>query len=341
MINSELIGEFHRMNWSKKKVLVTGAGGFIGSFLVERLIELGADVRCFVRYTSRNQWGYLEHFPARLRESFEVVPGDLCNPEAVCSAVKGVDIVFHLGCLISVQYSFVHPREVFDTNVLGTYNVMQGCREAEVERVIHTSSSEVYGTAQEVPISEKHSLRGQSPYSASKIGADKLVESFYHAYALPVVTLRPFNAYGPRQSGRAVVPTIITQALSSKEIYLGSMRPTRDFTFVEDTADAFIKVAETPGILGEVINVGAGKEISIGDLANYILKVMGVEASVVFDATRIRPELSEVERLCADTAKAKQLLKWHPKVSLKEGIRRTVEWFSEHLQFYKPSLYNI
>lgn len=327
--------------WQNSKVLVTGAGGFIGSHLVERLVELGAGVRCFVRYTSRNNWGCLELLPAKIKSNIEVFPGDLMNPESVSRAMEGVDKVFHLGCLIAIPYSYIHPREVVEINVVGTYNVLQAALMEEVDKVVHTSTSEVYGTARYVPIDESHPLQAQSPYSASKIGADKVAESFYLSYNLPVSTLRPFNTYGPRQSARAVIPTIITQILADKEIFLGSMHPTRDFNYVEDVVDAFIKIAESKDVLGQVINVGSGKEISINELADLLIQITASKSRVIFDATRIRPEQSEVERLCADIKKAKEVLKWHPKVSLKEGLKRTVEWFSEHLHLYKPELYNV
>lgn len=329
------------MRWQNTKVLVTGAGGFIGSHLVERLVEMGSQVRCFVRYTSRNNWGCLELVPANIKSSIEIFSGDLMDPESVQKAMKGVDKVFHLGCLIAIPYSYIHPREVVDTNVVGTYNILRAALEEEVERVVHTSSSEVYGTAQYVPIDEKHPLQAQSPYSASKIGADKLAESFYLSYNLPVAIIRPFNTYGPRQSARAVIPTIITQALSGKEIFLGSMHPTRDFNYVEDVVDGFVKMAENKEAVGQVINVGSGKEISINELADKIIELSASKTKVIFDATRIRPEQSEVERLCADIKKAKELLKWHPKVPLKEGLKHTIEWFSEHLHLYKPELYNV
>ncbi len=329
------------MRWQNNKVFVTGAGGFIGSHLVERLVEMGSKVRCFIRYTSRNNWGCLELLPANIRSNVEVFSGDLMNPESVARAMEGMDRVFHLGCLIAIPYSYIHPREVVEINVVGTYNVLQAALKEEVEKVVHTSSSEVYGTAQYVPIDEKHLLQAQSPYAASKIGADKIAESFYLSYNLPVSVIRPFNTYGPRQSARAVIPTIITQVLAGKEIFLGSMHPTRDFTYVEDVVDGFIKVAECKEAVGQVINVGSGKEISINELADKIIDITGSKSRVIFDATRIRPEQSEVERLCADIKKAKEMLKWHPKLSLKEGLKRTVDWFSEHLHLYKPELYNV
>lgn len=330
-----------KMNWKEKKVLVTGAGGFVGSHLTERLVELGAKVRCFVRYNSRGNWGLLEYLPNYIKNDIEVFMGDLVNPEAVKNAMKEIDIVFHLGCMISIPYSYIHPREAINVNVIGTYNVMQSALEMGVGKVVHTSSSEVYGTAKYVPIDEEHPLQAQSPYSATKIAADKIAESFYYSFDLPVCILRPFNIYGPRQSARAIVPTIITQALTRKEIFLGALHPTRDFTYVDDTVEGFIKMAESKNTVGKVINIGSGKEISINDLADMVVEIVGEEREVIFDASRVRPDLSEVERLCADTKKAKEILKWAPKISLKEGLKRTIEWFSEHLNLYKVELYNV
>lgn len=324
-----------------KKVLVTGAAGFIGSHLVEKLVEMNCQVKCFIRYTSRNNWGCLEFVPTKVKNNVEIFQGDLLNSDSVRKAVKGVDIVFHLGCLIAIPYSYVHPREVISANVIGTYNVLEASKDEEVKKVVHISSSEVYGTAQFVPINENHPLQAQSPYSASKIAADKIAESFYLSYDLPVATVRPFNTYGPRQSARAVIPTIITQILSGETVYLGSMSPTRDFTYVEDTVEGIIKIAENKDTIGKVINIGSGREISIGELTDKIIEITEGGVKVIFDANRVRPEQSEVERLCADITKAKELLKWTPKVSLKEGLKRTIEWFSEHLNYYKPNIYNI
>lgn len=324
-----------------KKVLVTGSAGFIGSHLVEKLLELNCHVRSFVRYNSRNNLGCLEFVPTKVKNNVEIFQGDLLNPDSVNRAVKDIDIVFHLGCLIAIPYSYVNPREVVNANVLGTYNILEASRKEEVKKIVHTSSSEVYGTAQFVPINENHPLQAQSPYSASKIAADKLAESFYLSYDLPVATVRPFNTYGPRQSARAVIPTIITQILSGETVYLGSMNPTRDFTYVEDTVEGIIKIAESKDTIGKVINIGSGKEITIGELTDKIIEITEGGVKVIFDANRVRPEQSEVERLCADITKAKELLKWAPKVSLKEGLKRTIEWFSEHLNYYKPNIYNI
>ena len=329
------------MNWKGKKVLVTGAGGFIGSHLVERLVELGAQVKAFVRYNSRNDWGLIENLPVHIRNELEVVAGDLKDFGAVRDAVKDTEIVFHLGALIAIPYSYINPGDVVQTNVIGSLNILNASKEYGVEKVIHTSTSEVYGTAQYVPIDEKHPLQAQSPYAASKIGADKLAESFHLSYDLPVTIIRPFNTYGPRQSARAVIPTIIMQALSKDEVRLGAMHPTRDFTYIEDTVEGFIKIAESPKSVGEVINIGSGQEISIGDLADKIVSLIDRDVEVLFDATRIRPEKSEVNRLLADNSKARELLQWEPKISLDEGLRKTIEWISEHINIYKIDIYNV
>jgi len=329
------------MDWRGKKVLVTGAGGFIGSHLTEKLVSLGAKVKAFVRYNSRGDQGLIEFLPSHVKEKIEVIMGDLRDSETVKSAMKDVDAVFHLGALIAIPYSYIHPREVVETNIMGTLNVLNAAKEYGLNRIIHTSTSEVYGTAQYVPIDEKHPLQGQSPYSASKIGADKLAESFHRSYDLPITTLRPFNTYGPRQSARAVIPTIITQALAQDEVLLGSLWPTRDLSYVDDVVDGFIKASESENAIGEVINIGSGFEISIKDLADRIISLMGKKAKIVSDPKRIRPPKSEVERLIADNSKAKELLDWEPGVSLDEGLRRTIDWFSKFQNKYRPDIYNI
>ncbi len=292
------------MNIDSSVVLVTGAGGFIGSHLVEELARQGAKVRCFVRYNSRNDPGLLKMLPYEVRESLEIVSADLTSPEAVREAVEGTEIVFHLGATISIPYSYAHPREVLAANVQGTLNVLLAARDAGVGRVVHTSTSEVYGSAQYVPIDEKHPLCAQSPYSASKIAADKLAESFGRSYGLGVVTVRPFNTYGPRQSDRAVIPTIIAQALTGDEVYLGATHPRRDLTYVSDTVAGFIAAARAENIEGETINLGSGQDISIGDLGYRIIDLVGRDVELVFDATRIRPQASEVQQLLADNSKA-------------------------------------
>lgn len=329
------------MSWQGKKVLVTGAGGFIGSHLTEKLVDLEAKVRAFVRYNSRNDWGLIGTLPSHTKEKIEVIMGDLRDPETVRSVMKDVDAVFHLGALIAIPYSYIHPREVVETNIMGTLNILNAAKEYKPEKIIHTSTSEVYGTAQYIPIDEKHPLQGQSPYSASKIGADKLAESFYRSYDLPITTLRPFNTYGPRQSARAVIPTIITQALAQNKILLGSLEPTRDLSYVDDIVDGFIKAWESERSIGEVINIGSGFEISINDLANKIISLMGKKVNIVSDPKRVRPPKSEVERLMADNSKAKELLGWEPKVSLDEGLRKTIDWFSKFQNRYRPDIYNI
>jgi len=328
------------MNWNKKSALVTGAGGFIGSHLTEHLVELGANVKAFVRYNSRNDWGMLELLPEEKLSQIEVITGDLKDADAVRHAAKDVDIIFHLGSLIAIPYSYIHPRETIETNILGALNVLTAAKENNVEKVIHTSTSEVYGTARYVPIDENHPLQGQSPYSASKIGADKIAESFYRSFNLPVAIIRPFNTYGPRQSARAVIPTIITQALAKEKIFLGSLHPTRDYTYVKDVVEGFIKVAESPKSVGEVINIGSNFEVSIGDLANKIISLIGKNAEIVTDPVRVRPQDSEVERLWCDNTKAKRLLGWEPKTSLDEGIKKTIDWISNNINLYKPELYN-
>lgn len=329
------------MNWKDRSTLVTGAGGFIGSHLVEALVGRGARVRAFVRYNSRGDVGLLSLLPVAKGEGLEIIAGDLRDPYSVAEACRGVSHLFHLGALIAIPYSYLHPRQVVETNVLGTLNVLMAAREAGVERVIHTSTSEVYGTARMVPISEDHPLQGQSPYSASKIGADKLAESFYCSYDLPVVTIRPFNTYGPRQSARAVIPTIITQALVRDVMYLGALTPRRDYTYVEDVVDGFLKVAETDGAIGQTINIGSGQEISIGDLAQKIISLIGRNVKIATDEQRLRPERSEVRRLWADNRQARDLLNWSPRTSLDDGLLMTINWISRHLDRYRPGEYQV
>ena len=329
------------MNWNNKTVLVTGAGGFIGSHLTEYLVDLGADVNAFVRYNSRNDWGLLELLSIEKIDKINVIMGDLRDSDAVRHASRDVDIIFHLGSLIAIPYSYTHPRETIETNVLGALNVLTAAKENNAEKFVHTSTSETYGTAQYVPIDEKHPLQGQSPYSASKIGADKIAESFYRSYDLPVATIRPFNTYGPKQSARAVIPTIITQALEREHILLGSLHPTRDYTYVKDVVEAFIKVAESPKSVGEVINIGSNFEISIGDIARKIISLIGKNVKILSDSARTRPPKSEVERLWCNNAKAKELLKWEPKTSLDEGLKETITWVSSNMNLYKSGLYTI
>jgi len=319
-------------------VLVTGAGGFIGSRLTEALCARGARVRAFVRYNSRADTGLLKLLPAEVLRSVEVIMGDLLDEDALEKSASGTALVFHLGALISIPYSYQHPVEVVRANILGTLAVLQACRKAGC-RVIHTSTSEVYGSALRVPIDEQHPLQGQSPYSASKIGADKLVESYYRAFGVPAVTIRPFNTYGPGQSARAVIPTIITQALQAEEIHLGNLDALRDFTYLDDTVAAFIKAAETPGIDGETFNLGSGHEVSIRELSDEIVALTGSRARVVVDEERLRPEKSEVVRLLADNSKARRVLGWAPQVELREGLTRTIAWVRAHMDFYHTGRY--
>jgi len=327
--------------WQGKRVLVTGAGGFIASHLVERLVAEGARVRAFIHYNSRNEVGLLRMLAPQIFAQLEVIPGDLRDMEAIRAAAQNVDTIFHLGALIAIPYSYLHPREVIETNIMGTLNVLTAARDLGVRRVVHTSTSEVYGTARYTPIDEAHPLQGQSPYSASKIGADKIAESFYRSFNLPVVTLRPFNTYGPRQSARAVIPTIISQALTRDEVHLGSLETWRDFTFVKDTAEGFLRIAGAENILGEEINLGNNAAITIGDLAEKIFAILGKKPRVVTENQRLRPEKSEVLKLHAANQKAQDLLGWKPQVSLDQGLRLTIEWLQEHLDLYRPDQYTV
>jgi dTDP-glucose 4,6-dehydratase len=324
-----------------RSVLVTGAGGFIASHLVEQLAGAGARVRAFVRYNSRGDPGLLRLLPEETLRMVEIIPGDLRDLPAVTAAMRGVSHVFHLGALIAIPYSYVHPAEVVETNVIGTLNALLAARDLGVARVVHTSTSEVYGTALRVPIDESHPLQGQSPYSASKIGADKLAESFYRAFGLPVTTIRPFNTYGPRQSARAVIPTIITQALSREVIALGNLEARRDLTYVEDTVDGFLRVGERPGVDGETINLGSGSEVSIGKLAEAIIALIGKPVKIEIDDSRLRPEKSEVQRLLSDNRLARERLGWQPQVDLQEGLQRTIAWIRQNLRLYHPERYQV
>jgi NAD dependent epimerase/dehydratase len=330
------------------KVLVTGADGFIGSHLTESLVRQGHDVRAFVLYNSFNSWGWLDRCSDDVKGHFEVFAGDIRDPHGVRTATEGCTSVLHLAALIAIPYSYHSPDTYVDTNVKGTLNVVQAARDLGISRVVHTSTSEVYGTAQHVPITEEHPVRGQSPYSASKIGADQLALSFYASFDTPIVVLRPFNTYGPRQSARAVIPTIITQIANGRRgVRLGSAHPTRDFSLVSDTVAGFVAALEATGGIGEVINIGSGFEISIGDTCRTIAEVMGVEVEVLTDEDRIRPQNSEVERLWACNKKARELLDWTPDYGGIEGFRRglqeTVEWFRnpDNLGAYKADVYNL
>ena len=327
------------MSWAGKRVLVTGAGGFIGSHLTERLAELGAHTRALVRYTSHGGWGWLDESP--LKEHIEVLSGDLRDREGIDRAMAGVECVFHLGALIAIPYSYHAPESYVQTNVQGTLNVLLAARRVGTARVVHTSTSEVYGTAQYVPIDEKHPLVGQSPYSATKIAADKLAESFHLSFGLPVVTVRPFNTYGPRQSARAVIPTIITQCLAGEALRLGNLTPTRDLAYVGDTVEGFLRAGEAAAAIGRTINLGTGSEISIGDLAKKIYAVAGKPLRIEVDAERVRPEASEVDRLLAANTLARELMGWEPAVTLDEGLRLTMDWLRDNASRYRAGRYQV
>ena len=336
------------MNLSSKNILVTGADGFIGSHLTEELVRRGHVVRAFVFYNSFNSWGWLDHSELNIKKSLEVFSGDIRDPHGITHAMKGCDVVFHLAALISIPYSYHSPDTYVDTNIKGTLNIVQSAQDLGISKVIHTSTSEVYGTAQFVPMTEEHPLQGQSPYSASKIGADHIAMSFYHAFNTPISIIRPFNTYGPRQSARAVIPTVITQIADGKrKIRLGSLHPTRDFNYIKDTVNGFITLAESEKSVGEVINIGSNYEISIGDTVNLISEIMGADIEVETETVRVRPENSEVDRLLADNKKAKKLTGWEPLYAGREGFKRglieTVKWFvnPENLKKYKPDIYAI
>ena len=336
------------MKLQGKRILVTGADGFIGSHLTEALVAQGHAVRAFVYYNSFNSWGWLDQADDRIKRSLDVFAGDIRDPHGVRTAMKDCDVVLHLAALIAIPYSYHSPDTYVDTNIKGTLNVVQAARELGVERVVHTSTSEVYGTARFVPITEDHPLQGQSPYSASKIGADQIATSFFLSFETPVTVIRPFNTYGPRQSARAVIPTIITQIASgAQQIKLGAMRPTRDFNFVSDTVRGFVAVAECDAAVGKVINIGSNHEVSVGDTAKLIAQQMGREVEFTSDEQRLRPAGSEVERLWADNTRARELAGWSPEYAGLEGLRRglaeTIEWFgrSDNLHRYKAGVYNI
>lgn len=327
--------------WGGRKVLVTGAAGFIGSHLVEAFVRSGADVRAFVRYNSRNDYGWLDDMPPDLYREVDVFRGDLVNPEAVVGSVKGCDHIVHLGALIPIPYSYRHPREFVSANVVGTLNVLEAARAEGVARLVQVSSSEVYGTPSEVPIPESARLNAQSPYAATKVAADQLALSYAAAFDLPVVIARPFNTFGPRQSMRAVIPTIIAAAINEDEIVLGSTAPTRDFLYVEDTVGGLMRCAVAHGVDGAVINLGTGTEISVGDVASLILEELGADKPIRLADERLRPARSEVQRLRADISRADALLGWAPSVSFVDGLRQTIAWFRTALESYKPSLYNV
>lgn len=330
------------MNLKGKKVLVTGSEGFIGSHLTERLVELGANVTALVQYNSFNNWGWIDTFNKEVKNNIKVVTGDIREYDGLKRAIKDQEIVFHLAALITIPYSYESPLAYVRTNIEGTTNVLEACREYNVEKIIHTSTSETYGTALYVPIDENHPLHGQSPYSASKIGADKIAESYFRSFNLPVATIRPFNTYGPRQSARAVIPTIISQILSGKtEIKLGSLTPTRDFNYVKDTAEAFVKIAESDKTIGETLNAGSNYEISIFDTVKKIIDFIGRDVKIICDDERIRPQNSEVTRLLADNTKIKNLTEWTPRYSLDNGLKETIDWINNNMQYFKTDIYNL
>lgn len=325
-----------------KKVLVTGADGFIGSHLTEMLVAEGYQVKAFTYYNSFNTWGWLDTIPKSILDEIEIFSGDIRDPNGVYEALKGVDQVFHLAALIAIPFSYHSPDSYVDTNIKGTLNVLQAARKLETSKVLVTSTSEVYGTAQYVPIDEKHPYQGQSPYSATKIGADRLAESFYRSFDMPITIVRPFNTYGPRQSARAVIPTIITQLLAGKEdIKLGSLTPTRDFNYVKDTARGFIEISKAEETIGQEINIATQKEISIGDLAKEIISQINPNAHIICDEQRLRPENSEVNRLLGDNSKIKRLTNWEPQYTFAEGIAETIEWMKNNLNAYKTDIYNL
>lgn len=332
------------MELKGKKVLVTGADGFIGSHLTEALVDMGLDVRAFVYYNSFNSWGWIDSFPKKKVKKVEVFPGDIRDPNGVETAMKGCDIVFHLAALIAIPFSYHSPDSYVDTNIKGTLNVLQSARKWGVEKLLVTSTSEVYGTARTVPIREDHPFQGQSPYSATKIGADRLAESFHRSFGLPLVIVRPFNTYGPRQSARAVIPTILTQLLTgARELHLGSLDPTRDFNYVKDVVSAFLKIAGSDRVLGEEINIASNTEISIGDLARTLIRLTRSRAKIALDRGRVRPDRSEVERLLGDNEKIMSLTGWGPRYDLEKGLKETIAWFKapDNLARYKAWLYNL
>lgn len=330
------------MSIKNKNVVVTGAGGFIGSHLTEELVRMDAHVKAIVHYNSRNEWGLLELLEKNVLNKVEVVPGDITDPFFLRNVTKGTDVVFHLAALIGIPYSYVSPENYVDVNIRGTLNVLQACLDNDVGKIVHTSTSETYGTAEYTPIDETHSLKGQSPYSATKIGADKIAESYFRSFDLPVAIIRPFNTFGPRQSARAIIPTIITQALTKDEVHIGSRTPVRDLTYVKDTVRGFIEIGVSKKSLGEVINIGTGSGVTIGELLNRILGILGKKDIRIFeDEERIRPDKSEVMELICDNSKAKRLLGWSPQYTLDEGLAETIEWMRKYITLYKTDGYVI
>jgi len=332
------------MNLKNKKILITGADGFIGSHLTETLVKMGCNVKAFVFYNSFNSWGWIDTFEKNVKESLDIFTGDIRDPNGVRNAVKGCDIVFHLAALIAIPFSYHSPDSYVDTNIKGTLNILNACRDFSVSKLIHTSTSEVYGTAKYVPIDENHPLLGQSPYSATKIGADQLALSFYLSFNLPVTICRPFNTFGPRQSARAVIPTVIIQLLNgNKKIKLGSLYPTRDLNYVADTCNGFLALAGCDEAVGKEVNIGSGQEISIGNLAKLIISLISPDAEIISEDERKRPSKSEVERLLCDNGLIQKLTGWKPDVLLRDGLIKTIEWFrkTENISRYKHDIYNI
>ncbi|MCX5796538.1 MAG: SDR family NAD(P)-dependent oxidoreductase [Elusimicrobia bacterium] len=330
------------MNWKNRRILVTGAGGFIGSHLTEELVRQGAKVRALVHYNSRGHWGLLEKLDVEVLRRIEIVPGDISDPQCVSRLTEGRELVFHLAALIAIPYSYTAAGSYVAVNVTGTLNVLEACRRHKVRKLVHTSTSEVYGTARYVPIDEGHPLQGQSPYSATKIGADHLAESYFRSFGLPVAVIRPFNTFGPRQSARAVIPTIITQLLEGRQaLELGSVTPVRDFNYVADTVSGFLAAAASPRSVGEVINIGSGRGVSVAQTAQTIMRLMGRKARIARSAARVRPERSEVMRLVCDNRKARRLLGWKPRWSLEEGLARTIDYLARNRADYKAGIYNL
>ena len=328
------------MNLKNKKVLVTGSSGFIGSHLTENLVELGCDVKAFVKYNFKNDWGWLEY--SDIKDEIEIVTGDIRDYDSVYDAMKEVDVVFHLAALIGIPYSYISPLAYIKTNVEGTYNVLQSARQHNLERIVITSTSETYGTAQYVPIDESHPMVGQSPYSASKISADQLAISYNKSFDMPVVIARPFNTYGPRQSARAIIPTIITQILNDQDkIKLGNLSPTRDFSYVRDTVNGFVSLAKSEKTIGEITNIGSNFEISMSNTVDLIVDIIGKEVEIITDEKRVRPDKSEVDRLYCDNSKIKELTSWKPQYTLEEGLKETIDWLKNNMEFYKPEIYNV
>lgn len=327
------------MNWVGKRVLVTGAGGFIGSHLAEKLVEHGAKVRAFVHYNALGSYGWLDQ--SLLRDEMEILQGDICDGDSTDKTIDKIDYVFHLAALIAIPYSYQAPESYIRTNIVGTLNILRSVRRKGVERLIHTSTSEVYGSARAIPITEDHPLQAQSPYAASKIAADKLCESFFFSFDAPVVIVRPFNTFGPRQSSRAIIPTIISQSLTKESILLGNLHPTRDLNYVTNTVDGFMRAAATPDILGQVFNLGSGKEISIGDLARKIIKLVKKPVNIITEEKRIRPPGSEVDRLIADSSKATTVLEWKPEVNMEEGLKLTISWIKKNRSRFRPDVYSV